>query len=297
MIRLNTISQLHKLRGLPGPEHPLISLIDISTIVPQGKLEPEQLVFDFYGISLKRDFHAKVKYGQHSFDFDSGVMGFSAPGQVMTVSMSEESPRQHTGWLLLIHPDFLWNTSLATKIRQYDFFEYAVHEALFVSEKEEAIIQGIIKNIEQECSRSIDKLTQDIIITQIEALLAYSERFYQRQFITRKIANHEVLDKLDELLTTYFDGKKGLPTVAEIAGQLHMSPRYLSGLLRSLTGLNAQQHIHEKLIEKAKELLSTTQLSVSEVAYALGFEHLQSFSKLFKTKTSQTPLEFRQSFN
>jgi len=204
--------------------------------------------------------------------------------------------------LLLIHPDFLWNTPLARKIKQYEFFDYAVNEALFVSETEQAILTGIIENIKQESHRSIDKFTQDIIISQLETLLAYSQRFYQRQFITRKMVNHQILDKLNDLLNDCFNNvetmrKDRLPTVAFVASQLNVSPHYLSGLLRSLTGLNTQQHIHMKLIEKAKELLSTTSLTVSEIAYALGFEQIQSFSKLFKTKTNLSPLAFRQSFN
>ncbi len=208
---------------------------------------------------------------------------------------------EQSGWLLLVHPDFLWNTSLSKKIKQYEFFDYAVNEALFVSEKEEAIVTGIIQNISQECQRSIDKFTQEIVIAQLETLLAYSDRFYQRQFITRRIANHQILDRLNDLLNAYFNGdaltKTGVPTVTFVAQQLNVSPHYLSGLLRSLTGLNTQQHIHMKLIDKAKELLSTTSLTVSEIAYALGFEQIQSFSKIFKTKTNLSPLEFRQSFN
>jgi len=208
---------------------------------------------------------------------------------------------EQSGWLLLVHPDFLWNTSLSKKIKQYEFFDYAVNEALFVSEKEEAIVTGIIQNISQECQRSIDKFTQEIVIAQLETLLAYSDRFYQRQFITRRIANHQILDRLNDLLNAYFNGdaltKTGVPTVTFVAQQLNVSPHYLSGLLRSLTGLNTQQHIHMKLIDKAKEFLSTTSLTVSEIAYALGFEQIQSFSKIFKTKTNLSPLEFRQSFN
>jgi AraC family transcriptional activator of pobA len=186
-------------------------------------------------------------------------------------------------------------------IKQYEYFGYSVNEALFLSEKEEATITGIIQNIAQEYHSNIDKFSQDIIIAQLEVLLNYSERFYQRQFITRKISNHQILDRLEEELTAYFNSddviKKGLPTVQYIAGTLNVSPNYLSGLLKLLTGQSTQQHIHDKLIEKAKEKLSTTDLSVSEIAYELGFEHPQSFSKLFKTKTNVSPLEFRLSFN
>jgi AraC-like DNA-binding protein len=203
--------------------------------------------------------------------------------------------------MILVHPDFLWNTPLGKKIKQYEFFDYEVNEALFVSEGERSILNGIILNIKKESQQSIDKFTQEIIVTQLEVLLAYGDRFYQRQFITRKMANHQILDKLNDLLDEYFDsdkmGQDALPTVTFVAGQLNVSPHYLSGLLRSLTGLNTQQHIHLKLIDKAKELLSTTSMTVSEISYALGFEQIQSFSKLFKTKTNVSPIEFRQSFN
>ena len=245
---------------------------------------------------------AKFRYGQQEYDFDEGVMFFIAPGQVFGIEIDKDKPlHRPSGWMLLIHPDFLWNTPLAKNIKKYEFFDYSVHEALHLSEKEEATILGIIKNIEQEYHTNIDKFSQDIIISQLEVLLNYSQRFYQRQFITRKISNHKILDGLETLLKKYFDNgdllKNGLPTVQYISESLNVSPNYLRGLLKTSTGLNTQQHIHEKLIEKAKEKLSTTDLSVSEIAYELGFEHSQSFSKLFKTKTKISPLEFRQSFN
>jgi len=300
-LRLETISQFHKLRNRPMPSHPLISVIDVSGTKQLQDAEPRSLAFDFYTIAFKSVHNGKMKYGQRLFDFDSGVMGFSSPGQVIRVEVEIGQPVELSGWLLLIHPDFLWNTPLAKKIKQYDFFDYSVNEALFVSESEKEIITGIIQNIKQESQRSIDKFTQEIIIAQLESLLAYSDRFYQRQFVTRKMANHQILDKLNDLLNECFDcgamRKNGLPTVAFVAEQLNVSPHYLSGLLRSITGLNTQQHIHLKLIEKAKELLSTTAMTVSEIAYALGFEQIQSFSKLFKAKTNVSPLAFRASFN
>jgi len=224
-----------------------------------------------------------------------------APNQILRVNNNPDDTVQRSGWLLLIHPDFFWGTSLATKIKKYEFFDYAVNEALFLSDKEEGILNNLVANIRQEYRSNMDKFSQNIIISHIETLLNYSERFYQRQFLTRKITNHQVLTRLEKLLTDYFDSDdlvaKGLPTVKYISDALHISPSYLSGLLKVLTGQSTQQHIHATLIEKAKEKLSTTDLSVSEIAYELGFEHSQSFSKLFKTKTNLSPLEFRQSFN
>ena len=240
-------------------------------------------------------------YGQQQYDFDEGVLYFMAPNQVLRVNNNPNEAWKRSGWLLLIHPDFLWNTPLATKIKQYEFFDYAVNEALFLSEKEEEILNNIIQCIRQEYHSNIDRFSQNIIISQIETLLNYSERFYQRQFFTRKITNHGILDRLEKLLGDYFNNHdllaKGLPTVQYVAQTLHLSTGYLSSLLKVLTGQSTQQHIHDKLIAKAKEKLSTTDLSVGEIAYELGFEHPQSFNKLFKTKTNLSPLEFRQSFN
>ncbi|AYB33037.1 helix-turn-helix domain-containing protein [Chryseolinea soli] len=301
LYRVKTISEFHRVRGLPKPEHPLISLVDYESIKHSVENNPINWVFDFYSIALKRNFNAKIKYGQQEYDFDEGVMFFISPGQVFGIEVGKDADTKRSGWILLIHPDFLWNTPLAKTIKQYEYFDYSVHEALFLSDKEEATMAGIVQNIKQEYHSNIDKFSQNIIIAQLEVLLTYAERFYQRQFITRKITNHKILHRLEDILTEYFNDdaliNKGLPTVQYVAERLNVSPNYLSGLLKVLTGQSTQQHIHEKLIEKAKEKLSTTDLSVSEIAYALGFEHPQSFSKLFKTKTNLSPLEFRQSFN
>jgi AraC family transcriptional regulator, transcriptional activator of pobA len=243
--------------------------------------------------------NAKYKYGQQDYDFNDGVMFFMSPNQVIGFQIKEQLTAP-SGWILLIHPDFLWNTSLAKTIKQYEYFGYSINEALFLSEKEEAILNNIIQNIQHEYHSNIDKFSKQIIISQIDSLLNYSDRFYHRQFITREKANHQIYDRLDKLLVDYFNNEnlleKGLPTVQYISERLNISPSYLRGLLKLLTGQSTQQHIHTKLIEKAKEKLSTTDLSISEIAYELGFEHSQSFSKLFKSKNGVSPLQFRQSF-
>jgi AraC family transcriptional activator of pobA len=303
LYRIKTISQYHQLMGLPAPEHPLISVIDLESIQHPPGNESISIVFDFYSISLKRNFNAKIKYGQQQYDFDEGIMFFISPGQVFGIEVDKDKDTilKRNGWLLLIHPDFLWNTTLAKTIKQYEYFSYSVREALHLSEKEEGMIIGMLQSMKQEYHSNIDKFSQDVMIAQLELLLTYAERFYHRQFITRKISNHQILQRLEDILTVYFNSdvlaKKGLPTVQYIAETLNVSPSYLSGLLKTLTGQSTQQHIHDKLMAKAKEKLSSTDLSVSEIAYALGFEHPQSFSKLFKTKTNLSPLEFRQSFN
>ncbi|PSL23385.1 helix-turn-helix domain-containing protein [Chitinophaga ginsengisoli] len=297
--QLKTISDYHQFRNLPKPEHPLVSVVNLESVRQLRDNEPKALTQNFYSIALKKNFHGKLKYGQQEYDFDEGVMFFIAPGQVY--SIEPDRALEHSGWLLFFHPDFLWNTPLAKTIKQYEFFSYAANEALHLSEKEETIVTGIIQQIEREYHSNIDKFSQPVIIAQLELLLTYAERFYHRQFITRKISNHKILTRLETLLNAYFNSddliKKGLPTVQYIASELNVSPNYLSSLLKVLTGQNTQQHIHTKLIEIAKEKLSTTALSVSEIAYELGFEHPQSFSKLFKTKTNLSPLAFRQTFN
>lgn len=299
--RIKTISQYHKLMGLPAPEHPLVSLVNFEYIKRLPDNKPIHIVIDFYTIGLKKNFNAHLKYGQQEYDFDEGFLTFMSPGQVLRIEVENDEEFKHSGWLLLVHPDFLWNTSLARTIRKYEFFSYAVNEALYLSEKEETIIREIMNNIGREYSSNIDKFTQGIIISQIEVLLNYSERFYHRQFLTRKITNHKIMDEMEDLLEEYFNSgsmiDRGLPTVQYLADRLNISSNYLSGLLKAFTGQSTQQHIHNKLIEKAKERLSTTGLSVSEIAYQLGFEHLQSFSKLFKAKTNLSPSEFREAFN
>lgn len=295
--RIKSITEVHRLLGLSKPQHPLIGVIDLKGLKDDQDIEA--VTFDFYVVSLKRGCD-KLLYGQQKYDFDEGLMAFMSPGQVLR---GEENgvPEQLKGWMLFIHPDFLWNTPLAKKIRQYEYFGYAANEALFLSEKEEGIINGIIELIKNEYHANIDKFSQDVIIAQLELLFTYAQRFYERQFITRKITGSQLLSRLEDLLTGYFNNEellvKGLPSVHYVAGKLNISVKYLGSLLKQLTGQTTQQHIHTKLIEKAKEKLSTTELSVSEIAYSLGFEHSQSFSKLFKTKTRQSPLEFRASFN
>jgi len=297
--QIKSITEFHNLFNLSKPEHPLISVIEIKPFKEIPAALPGLIVHGFYNISLKKNFKApvKFKYGQQEYDFDEGVLSFMAPGQISGFDPEKYGTPEQSGWMLLIHPDLLWNTSLAKKIRQFEFFNYSVNEALFLSDKEEIALTQIVHNIEQECHNNMDRFSHDIMITQLESLLSYSERFYQRQFMTRRIANHQILGGLRDLLTNHFDGErlinKGLPSVSDLAEKLCVSPDYLSGLLKSITGLTTQQHIHEMLIEKAKELLSTTNLTVSEIAYQLGFEHSQSFSKLFKNKTEQSPLAFR----
>ena len=247
------------------------------------------------------DFKGHMKYGQQSGVFEEGVMFFMSPGQVFEVKAYDEENARRSGWLLLIHSDFLWKTALAKTIRNYDYFSYSVNEALFLSDKEEKTVVAIMENMAQEYRSNIDKFSAPVIIAQLELLLTYADRFYQRQFITRKQSGHSILDRLEVLLDEYFKNGEltadGMPTVQYVAASLNLSAGYLSGLLKTLTGKSTQHYIQDRLIEHAKEQLSTTDQSVSEIAYGLGFEHPQSFSRLFKAKTSLSPLDFRVSFN
>jgi len=300
---VNSISEYHHLVSLPDPLHPLISVVKVEDMRLPGKEVLDHFALNFYCVSLKKQVLSKVKYGQQYYDFDKGMMTFIAPKQVQSIDISElerSAPAIGTGYALLIHPGFLYKHPLATSIKNYGFFSYAVNEALHLSEKEEKNIVDIMQKIDEEYQH-IDKHTQDVILAQIDLLLTYSKRFYERQFITRKAVNHDLLASLEQLLNEYFEKeealKKGAPTVEYLAGKLNVSTHYLGDMLRSVTGQTTQQHIQEKLIEKAKEYLSITDMTVAEIAYLLGFEYPQSFNKLFKKKTNTSPLEFRQTFN
>ena len=301
IVTIKSITAYHRFRGLPKPEHPLISLVDYSLVQFPDEEKAVNIVMDFYSIALKRDIGAKLHYGQQVYDFDEGLMSFISPGQVLRIERDPGSLTGGSGYLLQIHPDFLWGSSLAQTINSYSFFDYSIHEALFLSSKEEMSILNIFENIKQEYHHNIDGFSQGLIIAQIELLLRYCERFYNRQFITRKISSHQMLIKVEHFLNEYFSSEQhrqaGLLSVKTVADAMNVSSDYLSSLLKQLTGKNVQEHIHHKLIEKAKAKLSLTSLSVSEVAYELGFEHPQSFSKFFKIKTNRSPLEFRKSFN
>jgi AraC family transcriptional activator of pobA len=298
MNTIKSVSAFHKLLSLPEPKHPLVSMINLSESIFLDDDTWKGFVNRFYCVALKRNAKGKIRYGQQHYDYDKGVLSFTAPNQVQYLDV-QTMDCDSNGYLLVFHEDFLLKHPLANAISSFGFFSYSVNEALHLSEEEENNLIEILHKIDKECEH-IDKHTQEIILSQIELLLQYSNRFYERQFITRKNNNHQLLIKFERFLNDYFDNdfkEKGLLTVHQIAEAMHLSPNYLSDLLRIHTGQNTQQHIHEKLISKAKEKLSTTELSVSEIAYELGFEHSQSFSTLFKKKTALSPLEFRKSFN
>ncbi len=299
LVRFISISESHEAFGLPKPQHPLISLMHFNASNPfNTEMAPIYDVLDFYKITFITHNSGKLKYGQDYYDFNEGSMLFLAPNQLVGTT---EYNRNTYAYLLLIHPDFLVGYPLAKKIKQYGYFSYSVNEALHLSDVEMKTILSIYKIMEQELNNRVDEFSQEVIIAQIELLLSYVNRFYKRQFISRKAVNNDILQRVETIVDEYFNSEQplhqGIPTVRFIAEKLNISPGYLSDLLRSLIGQNGQQYIHKKLIEKAKEKLSTTHSTVSEIAYELGFEHSQSFNKLFKTKTKLSPLEYRGSFN
>ncbi|NIJ55196.1 helix-turn-helix domain-containing protein [Dyadobacter arcticus] len=296
---INSISQQHQILAMPKPLHPLVSILKFEDF-PQTMPEIDtKFVLGFYTVTIKKNCACKIKYGQSDFDFDEGVMSFFAPNQVFVPEDNPSLPGG--GWLLSFHPDFIRNYSLEKKIKDYGFFHYAVSEALILSEREELMIENIFANIDQEYYLPIDNFSQDVMVAQLELLLTYSHRFYKRQFNIRRTIHSDLLSRMEVILSEYFNsdkyGSDKLPTVIDLAKKLNLSPKYLSDALRNLTGQSAQQHIHDKLIEKAKQILTTTNLSVSEIAYTLGFEYPQSFNRLFKNKTKVSPLEFRRLFN
>lgn len=293
-----SISTVHKLLNLNKPENPLVSVIDLAdTYIDVEEIE-QSLTYNFYAITLKKNCDG-FRYGQQFYDFEEGTMSFMAPQQV--VNLEESAHQKAEGIMLIVHPDFFRNYPLATTIRSYGFFSYAVHEALHLAEAEEQMIVEMMNNIRREIASSIDLFTQDLIISHIDLLLKYCDRFYHRQFLTRKMVSNDLLSKFEHHLNRYFDEgnlvEKGLPTVQYFASLLNVSPNYLTDMLRGLTGQGTQQHIQNKIIEQSKILLSTTQLSISEIAYAMGFNYPQSFQRLFKNHTEISPLEYRKSFN
>ncbi len=292
---LNTVTDYTRLCGLPAPAHPLLTIIDLeqtrSNVLP-ANLPP--LMQQLYTVWVKKNLKGKVHYGHQSYDFGEGVMGFQAPGQVFAIDATLDIS-EISGWMVVFHPDLLRKYPLGNKIASYGFFSYAVHEALHLSGQEETALDTLLATIRAEYERPIDAFSQDVLVSQLEVLLNYANRFYHRQFLTRRTAEHDLLTRFEAQLTAYFapDGELPLPTVQHFADALNVSPAYLSDMLRTLTGQSTQQHIHHALIEKAKRLLLTTSLTINETAFQLGFEYPQYFSRLFKSKTGLTPAAFR----
>jgi len=295
----NSLAELNRTLGLPEPLHPLITLTDFEDTAADAPADLARgVMLNFYQVAFKKSFTGSFRYGQRYYDFDGGGLSFLAPNHLMASNGYDEECQGDT---LLIHPDFLKGHPLATGIKQYGYFSYAANEALQLSDNERNIVLAIFGSIREELRQRIDAYSQKVLLSQVELLLNYCERFFNRQFITRKPTHSDLLASMETFLENYFNAGKALqdgpPTVKAIADHLAVSPGYLSDMLRNLTGLNTQQHIHQKLIEKAKELLAAGRMTIAEIAFTLGFEYPQSFSKIFKKRTTLSPQEYQRSLN
>ncbi|MEZ0539821.1 helix-turn-helix domain-containing protein [Fibrella arboris] len=295
---IETISGLNQLFSQDKPRHPLVSIIDF-TRADINAQDGVTMTSGFYSVMFKNYCVGDLKYGRKQVDFQEGTLFCMAPRQAITIDDDRNKQDDRMGWGLFFHPDLIRGTSLAGKMKDYSFFSYEASEALHLSDKEKQTLRTCIQTIDQELDENIDRHSQTLIVSTLELLLNYCSRYYDRQFITRKSANSDLLIRFDQVLKAYFDDKqlrtKGLPTVGYLADQLALSAHYLSDLLKKETGQNAQDHIHAYLIEEAKTNLLGSRASVSEIAYQLGFEYPQYFSRLFKAKTGMTPAAYRTS--
>ena len=296
MIKIESISQIHEILGYNKPRHPLITIIDYSKIADSVRYTNTRIIFSFYSISLKNHLPGTLQYGRQYYDFQEGTLVFLAPGQVILPELQSDDV-QSEGWGLYFHPDLIRGSALGNKMKEYTFFSYEANEALHLSDQEKATITSVVENIRREYEQNIDVYSQNVIVSNIELLLNYCQRFYGRQFITRHHRNKDIVAQFETFLAEYFESDKpqtlGLPSVKDCADAMNYSPNYLSDLLKKETGKNTQEHIHAYLIEKAKTLLLGSDSTVSEVAYALGFEYPHYFSKLFKAKTGMSPGSYR----
>ena len=291
ILKLENITQYNSLRGVETL-HPLVSVVDMSKATPT---QSARIHFGFYSVFLKEVNCGDLKYGCNYYDYQEGTLVFMAPGQIVGVN-SKEIVRPK-GWALLFHPDLIRGTSLGHNMKDYSFFSYEVYEALHLSEKERQIVMDCLNKIDYELKQSIDKHSKTLITNNIELLLNYCMRFYDRQFITRGNVNKDILVKFENLLDHYFQSEipqtVGLPTVKYFADQLHLSPNYFGDLIKKETGKSAQEHLQLRLMDIAKERMFDTSKTISEIAYELGFKHPQHFSRMFKNETGYTPVEYR----
>lgn len=295
IIHIKSISEIHAVLELPKPEHPLISLIDAGQIQVREEALHAKIIYDFYSVSFKDHSHG-IKYGRNTFDFQEGMMVFAAPGQVYT-PIETVKRGDMNGWILYFHPDLIRNTPLGENIGQYSFFNYDIFEALHLSDQEQTTIQAAISNIEQEYKQRIDNHSQRILVSNLELLLNYCLRFYERQFNTRTHQNKDVTVLFEKALKEYFGIKQyldeGIPSTGYFANKVHLSQHYFGDLVKKETGRTPKDHINDQVVEKAKDLLLSTRYSVSEIAYELGFNYPHYFTRLFKAKTGVSPTDYR----
>ncbi len=294
--RIKTISQVHDFYDFEKPKHPLVSVLPIDDRMTNFDYGDQSYIFDFYQISLKQGISGSMVYGRNSYDFQEGTMTFIKPNQVVKVE-NPEVIEGSSGWTLLFHPDLLRKSELGRTIENFSFFNYEVHEALHLSDDEKQSLTELVQKIEKEYNQNIDKHSQELIISNIELLLKYCKRFYDRQFYTRTNLNKDFISKFEKILSDYYASDKpfelGVLSVNYCAKEMNMSSNYLGDLIKNETGQSAKEHIQDYLIEKAKTKIIGTNESISEIAYGFGFEYAQSFNKLFKAKTGMSPTEYR----
>jgi AraC family transcriptional activator of pobA len=293
-IDIPSIRDLHLLYGCAPPRHPLITVLDL-TKVDRSRIADGSSLYrlGLYTIFCKKS-TGTLRYGQSYYDFNEGTLMFTGPHQVVSPS---PDMRIEEGWGLFFHPHLLQGSALAKKIPHYSFFHYDAREALHVSDEEKRVITECAENIKKEYAQNIDKHTQGLVQSNLELLLSYCERFYDRQFFSRAVLNNDLVQRFERALDNYFSQEDligaGLPDVKYFAGQLNLSPNYLSDLLKRHTGKTTQEHIHLQLVERAKLLLWGSDRSISEIAYSLGFEHPSHFTRIFKNGTGKSPTAFR----
>ena len=294
--RLKTITEAHSIFGLEKPKHPLVSVIPIDNKIADFEYQDVKYVCDFYQINFKEGFSGSFAYGRNTYDFEEGSLIFIKPGQTIEVE-GHKNMKDVSGWILLFHPDLIRKSTLGKTIEEYTFFDYDINEALHLSDKEKKSLSDLIEKIEEEYNQNIDKHSQELIIANIELLLKYSKRFYDRQFYTRTNLNKDILVEFDRVVSSYYSSERpyteGVLTVKDCAHALNLSDNYLGDLLKSETGRSAKDHINEYVIEKAKTKLLGSNESISQIAYSLGFEYPQGFNKLFKTKVGMSPSQYR----
>ena len=297
IVTFNSISDVHEALGLEKPKHPLVSVIPIDEKITKFDYGDFTYVMDLYQISFKAGISGTFLYGRNTYDFQEGTLVFTRPQQAMNFSDTQEEPSAH-GWVLMFHPDLIRKSELGKNITNYRFFSYDTREALHLSEDEKRSLTELVKKIQDEYSQNIDRHTQKLIIANIELMLDYCTRYYDRQFYVRTNINQDIVTRFENLLITYFETQEsvnaGLPTVKFCAEQLNMSSSYLSDLLKKETGKHAQQRIQEHIIDRAKTLSLGSKEQVSQIAFALGFEYPQHFSKLFKKQTGMSPADYRK---
>ena len=298
IVRIKSISEVHKLLGLQNPYHPLVSVIPIDDNMTNFDYGDNTFVFDFYQVNLKEGFSGSMSYGRSSYDFEEGTLTFIKPGQTLRIE-NQEVIQGSSGWTLLFHPDLLRKSDLGERIQEYSFFDYNLTEALHLSDKEKASLTELVQRISDEYQERIDQHSHELIIGNIELLLKYSKRFYDRQFYTRTVINKDFVSRFERELKDYFISDKafenGLPSASFFGKQLDMSPYYLSDLLKKETGRSIRDHIQDFVIERAKYKLLGSDESISQIAFSLGYEYPQGFNKLFKAKVGVSPSEYRRS--